>query len=351
MTSIIRPFMGLEELELHFTQRLKRTINGIELTDDEESSTMPTDQVASCDAEIVATILVEPMLRALSLAGLTPEDVDLVSYRTSATRRLTQFVSRMSIADYVRSSTSGHIVVSATRIKTERDELLSGEGAGFTLGLALVLSRSLDPARTLRPFQKGTWLTEATLRLRSKHENQDGILPIPLTDECIAELRGRGIQVGPATLSYIEFGGDVLSENFRERLYLYIHKDLNDALDRLEKGQVDIDEGLVRYEVAKLGAEVICVVAHKAFLEIGAQLGSLQTDRNMVLEHISNLPGLASFISKPLSGSGGYEDRKDEEIAADVIWLAGTEPSRLRALLEDCNQVGTLTAQALGIKL
>ena len=58
MTSIIRPFMGLEELELHFTHRLKRTINGIELTDDEESSTMPTDQVASCDAEIVATIIV-----------------------------------------------------------------------------------------------------------------------------------------------------------------------------------------------------------------------------------------------------------------------------------------------------
>jgi hypothetical protein len=342
--------MGLEELELHFSQRLKRIVNGKELTADEESSTIPSEQVASCDAEIVVTIHVEPMLRALSLAGLAPEDVELVSYRTSATRRLTQFVSRMSLADHVRSSSGGSIVASATRNNSEPDELLLGESAGFTLGLALVLARSLDSPRPLRPFQKGTWLTEATLRLRSKHENQDGILPIALTNECIAELRGRGIQVGPATLSYIEFGGDVLSENFRERLYLYIHEDFNDALGRLQKGEVGIDEVLVRYEVAKLGVEVICVVAHKSFLEIAAQLGSLQPDRDTVLEHISKLPGLASFIAKPLSGLGGYEDRKDEEIAVDLILLAGSEPSRLRALLEDCNKVGALTARALGIK-
>ena len=350
MTSVIRPFMGLEELEVQLNERLNRVINGTQLVEDADSSTMASEQVGSADAEIATTINVEAILRAISLAGLTPEDVELVSYRTSATRRLTEFSSRTSIADFARSSIDGNIVISASRINAQADALLSGESAGFTLGIALVLSKSLDPTRTLRPFQKGTWLAEATLRIRSKLENQDGILPISLTADCIAELRARGVQVGPATVSFIEFNADVLTEQFKERMYLYIHKDLNDALDQLEKGHVGIDEDLVRYEVSKLGVEVVFVVAHKAFLEIAAQQGSTQPDRDQMLERITNLPGLASFIAKPLSGTDGYEDQKDEEIAVDVILLAGTNPSQLRALLEDRNKVGALTARALGIK-
>lgn len=350
MTSIIRPFMGLDDLELHFAQRLRRTINDRDLAEDEEASTMLADQVASCNAEISTIIHIGPMLRALSTAGLTADDVNLLSYRTSATRRLTTFSENRSLAELASIAQNGEIVVSAGRRTSQADELLEGESSGFTLGLALVLARGQDPTRTLRPFQKGTWLVEATLKIRSRQENQDGILPIPLTEERIAELQSRGIHVGPATLLFVEIGGEVLNENFRERVNMYIHRDLNEAFDRVEKGDEGIDEDAVRYEAAKLGVEVVSIIAQKCFLEISSLAGTNQLERNDILEVVTKVPSLAAFLAKPLSRLDQFSDRKDEDNATDIVLLAGTDSGRLRALLEDCNGVGGLTASALGLK-
>lgn len=339
MSELIRPFRGLDKLGDYLEGNVLRSVNG---AFDRPRATLTADAVRSCDAKISLELDTAGLELELKRAGLSSKDVEIVSYRNSATRRLTEYPARAS-ADHEGKK----IQISAERQAYSTDDLLYREGSGFTLGIALVLANSRPP-EPLRPFIRGTWLADAKLEVHSREENMDGITPYKLTPECLAELQEQGSKVGPGTMTFIQFTGKVLQSEIQQCIDLYVHEDLGTAMDSHELDPSSIDESKLRFQIARMSVDVITAIASKAYLELVEEDSVVNPDEAAVTEALKKNAGLASFLSKPVRKSGGQGARSDVEIATEILILAGTAPDQLRSYVEDCYGLGKHLSSTLG---
>jgi hypothetical protein len=339
MSEVIRPFRGLDRLENLLDDHVTRYANG---TVDRPRVTLTTDSVRTCDARIEAVVDAARFELEAKRAGLDAKDIEVIAYRTSATRRLTEYLDRKVWSPGLKT-----LEIRTERRKDVAGDLLYREGSGFTLGIAFVLRQNIE-REPLRPFLKGTWLADAKLEVRSREEAMDGITPHKLTAERIAELQEQGIKVGPATLTYVQFTGSLISSDLLQCVDIYIHEQLGAAMDGHELNPSSLDETKLRFQVARMSVDVITAVAARAYLEVKRESGELEPNGSTVEEALSGNPGLASFLSKPVRRAGGQGGRSDLEIAVDLVKMAGIEPGQLRSFVEDCYGVGNSLLSTLG---
>jgi hypothetical protein len=339
MSELIRPFRGLDRLGDYLESHVLRFVNG---AFDRPRATLTSDAVRGCDARISLQLETAGLEMELKRAGLLAKDVEIIAYRISATRRLTEYPARIKAGDGGKT-----IEIDAGRQKDSTGDLLYREGSGFTLGIAFVLANSRPP-EPLRPFLKGTWLADAKLEVHSREESMDGITPLKLTPERLAELQEQGSKVGPGTITFIQFTGKVLETEVQQCMDLYVHEDLGNAMDSYELNPGSIDESRLRFQVARMSVDVITAIACKVYLELLDEDGLIKPADAAVEEALKANAGLASFLAKPVRKSGGQGARTDVEISTELIKLAGTAPDELRSYVEDCYGLGKHLNSTLG---
>ena len=339
MSEVIRPFRGLGKLEEMLEDHVSRFLNG---PFDGPRATLTSDAVRTCDAKISMDMDTASLELALKRAGLSAKDVEVIAYRTSATRRVTEYPARIGAESGRRT-----IQIGAERPKDATGDLLFRDASGFTLGIALVLARSLKP-EPLRPFLKGTWLADAKLEIHSREESMDGITPRKLTPERLSELQEQGSKVGPGTMTFVQFTGKVLATEIQQCMDLYVHEELGNAMDAHELDRGSQDESRLRFQVARMSVDVITAVAGKVYLELFEDEGRVHPGDAAIAEGLKGNAGLASFLAKPVRKSGGQGSRSDIEIAAELVKMAGTASDQLRSYVEDCYGLGHNLQSTLG---
>jgi len=340
MPKTIRPFRGLDALQglldgTEFLVNGKRSLGRV---------TMAPDEVR--DATVDARLVLDQAAyrTALAVAGLSIDDVEVLAFRLGGSGRLLE-LNRVETGSSDRS-----VIVSASRDGAQVGDPLHGEESSFSLGASIVLAKDLEKKR-FRPFLKGTWLAEARLEIRAHDEAVAGPQLRQLNDEEVAALRAKGIRVGPATLTYIDFTQKLLAAPLVSAVTIYVNEGLGLALKRYEETMSDEVERRLRFHMSRVAVDATVAIATKVAEEIAEIEPEDLDDVARIRTTIQGSEGLVRFLSHYFMKSEWGRGLDRESAAAEVVHLAHRAPADLRPMLEQCIGLGEHLPDVLGGKL
>jgi len=339
MAKTIRPFRGLDALQVlldgtEFSVNGKRSLGRV---------TMAPDEVRDAAADLRLVLERSAYRNALAVAGLALGDVEVLAFRLGGSGRLLE-LNRVETGSDDRS-----VIVSATRDSGQAGDLLHGEESSFSLGATIVLAKDLERKR-FRPFLKGTWLAEARLDVRAHDEAVAGPQLRQLNDEEVAALRAKGIRVGPATLTYVDFTQKLLAAPLVSAVTIYVNEGLALALKRHEETKSDEDERRLRFHMSRVAVDATVAIATKVAEEIAEIEPEDLNDVARIRTLIQGSEGLVRFLSHYFMKSDWGRGLERESAAAEVVHLAHRAPADLRPMLEQCIGLGEHLPDVLGGK-
>jgi hypothetical protein len=280
---------------------------------------------------------------ALAVAGLSVDDVEVLAFRIGGSGRLLE-LNRVETGFSDRN-----VIVSATRDGAKVGDLLHGEESSFSLGATIVLAKDLERKR-FRPFLKGTWLAEARLEVRAHDEAISGPQLRQLNDEEVAALRAKGIRVGPATFTYVDFTQKLLTAPLVTAVTIYVNEALGRALKQYEETMSDDVERRLRFHMSRVAVDATVAIAIKVVEEIAEIEPEDLDDVARIRTTIQGSEGLVRFLSHHFMKSEWGRGLERESAAAEVVRLAHRAPEDLRPMLEQCIGLGEHLSDVLGSK-
>jgi hypothetical protein len=329
MAKTIRPFRGLDDLQGLLDKAIFE-INGKSV---KGMQTLVPAEVGAANASLRLELDSSAFTRALAKAGLSSDDVEIVTHRLGGARRL------IELNRSIPNPKSQPRTVEVIRNAGLEGDHLYGDENGFSLGVSVVLARKMQRER-LRPFLQGTWLAEVKLEVRAHEEADAGPQLKKLDDETIAALQAKGVRVGPATMTYVDFTQKLLTSPLVSAVVVYVNEGLGDAIKQQAETKSEAEEQKLRFHFARMAVDATSAIA----VQVGKEIFDLDPadvhDEARIKLVIQSNDGLVHFLSFHLLKSAWGQGKDRESAAAEVVYLAYHSPDNLRAMLEQCTGVG-----------
>ena len=330
MAKTIRPFRGLDVLQ-GLLDKAVLEVNGNKV---KGLQALAPAEVGTASASLRLELDSGAFARALARAGLSTNDVEVVSYRLGGSRRLIELNRAKS------KPQSQSLTIDVVRDGRLEGDHLYGEESSFSLGVSVILARQMQRER-LRPFLQGTWLAEVKLEVRAHEEAFAGPQLRKLDDEAIATLQAKGIRVGPATMTHVDFSQKLLASSLVSAVTVYINEGLIDAVKRHAETKSEAEEQKLRFHLSRMAVDATTAIAVKVAQEISDLDPADLDDEVRIKAALRGNDGLIHFLSFYIMKSPWGRGKDHEAAAAEVVSLAYHSPDNLRAMMEQCTGVGS----------